>query len=83
MLTIKDLALDQDMNKQAMAAVLGGRHRLWANYNFTRSFRRSTYRSYTRVFRKGRRKYLAIQKHWTHLRASVQYVGQYSVRRIG
>ena len=84
MLVIKDLAISKEMTKQAMTAIFGGGHGC-GNYDRTYSgrWRRTYYRSFYKLIRRGGRRYLALQKQWTFVRTQARYIGRlYPIRRV-
>lgn len=85
MLVIKDLTLNKEITKQAMAAVFGSGHGC-GNYDHIHNgrWRRTYYRSFWKCIKRHGKKYLALQRQWTFVRYQVRHIGRlYIVGRKG
>ena len=76
MLAIKDLVMSKEMDKSALAAVMGGNHGI-GNYNRFKysAWRRTYYRAFRVLVRKGHKLVRGIQYQITYRRTQSWYRG--------
>ena len=83
MLAIRDLTYENELNREAMAAVFGGGHYCWGNYDHIHSgrWRVAGYSSFYKYVNRYGRRYRLLQRKWTLVRRQIRHVGRLYVRR--